>query len=68
MKTIGITSLGLEHMNILGNTLEEIAWQKAGIIKQNSNVFTNVEQDVCLNVIKQRCIEKNVCIMIKYSL
>ena len=28
-----ITSIGYDHMNMLGNTLEEIAWQKAGIIK-----------------------------------
>lgn len=62
-KTVGITSLGLEHTNILGNTLEEIAWQKAGIIKEKSNVFTSVVQDDCLSVIKKRCKEKNVCII-----
>lgn len=28
-----ITSIGFDHMNMLGNTLEEIAFQKAGIIK-----------------------------------
>lgn len=28
-----ITSLGLDHTSILGNTINEIAWQKAGIIK-----------------------------------
>ena len=30
-----ITNIGYDHQNILGNTLEEIATQKAGIIKQN---------------------------------
>lgn len=30
-----ITNIGWDHMNILGNTLEEIAAEKAGIIKQN---------------------------------
>ena len=30
-----ITNIGYDHMNILGNTLEEIAWEKAGIIKEN---------------------------------
>ncbi|XP_067087526.1 folylpolyglutamate synthase, mitochondrial-like, partial [Osmerus mordax] len=29
----GITSLGIDHTSILGDTLEEIAWQKAGIFK-----------------------------------
>lgn len=30
-----ITNIGYDHMNILGNTLQEIAYQKAGIIKPN---------------------------------
>ena len=29
-----ITNIGYDHMNLLGNTLEEIAFEKAGIIKQ----------------------------------
>ena len=29
-----ITNIGYDHMNILGKTLPEIAWQKAGIIKK----------------------------------
>ena len=28
-----ITPLSMEHMNLLGNTLEQIAFEKAGIIK-----------------------------------
>jgi dihydrofolate synthase / folylpolyglutamate synthase len=33
-----ITSIGLDHTAILGNTLEEIAYEKAGIIKTNRPV------------------------------
>jgi len=29
----GITSLGIDHTSLLGNTIEEISWQKAGIMK-----------------------------------
>lgn len=29
----GVTSLGLDHTALLGNTIEEIAWNKAGIFK-----------------------------------
>ena len=38
-----ITSIGYDHVQILGNSLEEIAIQKAGIIKENSNtiIFEN---------------------------
>ena len=44
-------------MQVLGNTLEEIAYQKAGIIKENSNsVIFN--QEAC-NVIKKVATEKN---------
>ncbi|RYY70077.1 MAG: bifunctional folylpolyglutamate synthase/dihydrofolate synthase [Chitinophagaceae bacterium] len=33
-----ITNIGYDHMNLLGNTLQEIASQKAGIIKANTPV------------------------------
>lgn len=57
---VGITSLQLEHTQLLGETLGEIAWQKAGIIKENSHVFTMHQQSVCLQVINERFIEKKV--------
>ena len=30
-----ITSIGHDHMDVIGNTLEEIASEKAGVIKSN---------------------------------
>lgn len=36
----GITTIGLDHVDILGHTLEEIAAQKAGIIKPGIPVVT----------------------------
>ena len=33
-----ITNIGLDHCDLLGNTLEEIAFEKAGIIKPSVNV------------------------------
>lgn len=43
-----ITSIGLDHMEILGNTLEEIAFEKAGIIKENVPIIVGVSvtQDI----------------------
>lgn len=35
-----ITNIGWDHMNILGNSIEEIALEKAGIIKKNTPVIT----------------------------
>ncbi|WP_100405009.1 bifunctional folylpolyglutamate synthase/dihydrofolate synthase [Bacillus solitudinis] len=40
-----ITSIGYDHMHILGNTLEEIASEKAGIIKSNVPVIVASESD-----------------------
>ncbi len=34
-----ITSISLDHTEILGNTIEQIAWEKAGIIKPGIPVF-----------------------------
>ena len=54
-----ITSIGYDHMHILGNTLPEIAKQKAGIIKENSTtVFISQDDDVN-EVIKNTCKAKN---------
>ncbi|KAL4622643.1 folylpolyglutamate synthase, mitochondrial-like [Arapaima gigas] len=36
----GISSLGIDHTNILGDTIEKIAWQKAGIFKPGVPAFT----------------------------
>lgn len=29
----GVSSLGMDHTNLLGDTMEKIAWQKGGIFK-----------------------------------
>lgn len=48
-----ITTIGLDHIDILGDTLEEIAAQKAGIIKKNRPVVTGNISQVALAVIKK---------------
>ena len=53
-----ITSIGFDHVQILGNTLPEIAYQKAGIIKENSNTIffeqSKEVNDVFINVCKEK--------------
>jgi folylpolyglutamate synthase/dihydropteroate synthase len=34
----GITALGIDHVGVLGKTLPEIAWQKAGIYKASRSI------------------------------
>lgn len=55
-----ITSIGYDHMHILGNTLVEIAEQKAGIIKENSETIFALSDEKNVNdKIKETCINKN---------
>ncbi|GBG93965.1 folylpolyglutamate synthase [Ligilactobacillus salitolerans] len=49
-----ITSVGLDHMQLLGNTIEEIAAHKAGIIKDKIPVVCGHLPDGALNVIRQK--------------
>ena len=55
-----ITSIGLDHTEILGNTLEEIAFQKAGIIKEGVPVVaSSAIAENALGVIEKVAKEKN---------
>uniref|UniRef100_A0AAZ3PI21 Folylpolyglutamate synthase n=1 Tax=Oncorhynchus tshawytscha TaxID=74940 RepID=A0AAZ3PI21_ONCTS len=53
----GISSLGIDHTSILGNTIEEIAWQKAGIFKPGVPVFTVKQLDRPMTVLQDRAKE-----------
>ena len=53
-----IANIGYDHMDVLGNSIEEIAKHKAGIIKQNAETVF-IEQIGVTNVIKNTCSEKN---------
>lgn len=45
-----ITSISLDHTNILGNTLTDIAKQKAGIIKKNSKLVLYTQTDEAFKI------------------
>jgi dihydrofolate synthase / folylpolyglutamate synthase len=49
-----ITNIGFDHTHILGDTLREIAFEKAGIIKAGVPVITAVEQEEALQVIFEK--------------
>jgi Folylpolyglutamate synthase len=48
-----ITTISYDHMEVLGNTLEEIAIQKAGIIKENGIVISYPKPDEAQEAIKK---------------
>ncbi len=54
-----ITSISFDHMEVLGNTLAEIAAEKAGIIKSGSVVVTSPQVEEVNRVIEQVCLDRN---------
>jgi dihydrofolate synthase/folylpolyglutamate synthase len=69
----GITKIGLEHTQYLGDTLEKIAFEKAGIVKPGVPVVAADGSKEVLNVIRSVCRERNAPLRIvgsdlKYNL
>lgn len=58
-----ITSIGYDHMDILGYTLEEISLEKAGIIKDKVPLITAEDKDNCLFVFRSVCDERHSDLM-----
>lgn len=54
-----ITNIGLDHTAILGDTYEEIAFEKAGIIKPETAAISAVKQKEAIQVIKNKALEVN---------
>ena len=53
-RVTGITSLGIDHTSVLGETIEEIAWHKAGIMKPYAPCFTVEQPQSALKVLHER--------------
>lgn len=54
-----ITNVQLDHQNILGNTIEEIAKEKVGIVKEKTAIISGDENPVVKEIIKQKAFEIN---------
>ncbi|MCR5738067.1 MAG: bifunctional folylpolyglutamate synthase/dihydrofolate synthase [Eubacterium sp.] len=54
-----LATISLDHMKFLGDTVEEIASVKAGIIKENCPVVSSRQEEKVSRVIKQKAKEKN---------
>ncbi|PLB54113.1 folylpolyglutamate synthase [Aspergillus steynii IBT 23096] len=55
----GITSLGLDHIDQLGPTIENIAWHKSGIFKAGAPAFSVPQEAGPSEVLKSRAAERN---------
>lgn len=60
-----ITNIGKDHMQFLGDTVEKIANEKAGIIKENVDCVTASDLPSCIDVFRNVCESKHsnlICI------
>lgn len=55
----GITSLGMDHVEQLGPTVEDIAWHKSGIFKPGAPAFSVSQETGPAEVLRKRAIERN---------
>jgi len=58
-----ITNIGYDHMNLLGNTLEKIAIEKGGIIKEKTPVIIGRKQKEIKHVFEKIASKKNTTIL-----
>jgi folylpolyglutamate synthase len=56
-----VTQLGIDHVNMLGDTVEKIAWHKAGVFKKDVPAFTRRldENPAVMKVLRERAEEKS---------
>ena len=57
-----ITNIGYDHMNLLGNTLEQIAIEKAGIVKEKTPVLIGRKQIETKTVFEEKASQKNTSV------
>lgn len=50
-----ITNIALEHTDRLGNTLEEIAAEKAGVVKAGLTCITGIQEPDIRRIVEERC-------------
>ncbi len=53
-----ISAISMDHMDMLGDTLEKIATEKAGIIKPHTRVVSAAQEPKAFRVIARTCMEK----------
>lgn len=57
-----ITTLGIDHVKTLGDTVDLIAWHKAGILKNGSPSFTTDQVTEAMAILQKRATEKGVAL------
>ena len=60
----GVSSLGYDHMDLLGETLPEIATEKAGIFKPGCPAFTTSQPEIALAALQRKAAEHGISLTI----
>ncbi|KAI7272944.1 hypothetical protein KC319_g5270 [Hortaea werneckii] len=58
----GITEIGLDHVDRLGETLEKIAWHKSGIFKKGTPAFSVPQNDIVRSTLIERAEDKDTSV------
>ncbi|EAQ93726.1 hypothetical protein CHGG_01961 [Chaetomium globosum CBS 148.51] len=61
-----VTQLGIDHVSMLGDTVEKIAWHKSGVFKEGVKAFTRKlpeEQAAVMEVLRARAREKGAVLV-----
>lgn len=56
----GITSIGMDHVEQLGPSIQNISWHKAGIMKHGSPAFSSPQVPEAAAILQQRATDKGV--------
>ena len=56
----GISTIGMDHVEQLGPSIQNISWHKAGLMKTGAPAFSTVQVPEAAAVLKQRATEKGV--------
>ncbi|CAD0011159.1 unnamed protein product [Aureobasidium pullulans] len=54
-----VTSLGIDHVAMLGDTIDSIAWHKAGVFKPGVPAFSAPQPEEAVRVLHERAAERN---------
>lgn len=56
---VGITSISIDHQNLLGNSIDSIAKEKAGIIKEGVPVITVPQEPLAMKALRKQALLVN---------
>ncbi|KAJ3114678.1 Folylpolyglutamate synthetase [Physocladia obscura] len=62
-RVCAITSLGIDHQALLGQSLPEIAWHKAGIMKNGVVCVSAPQREDALQVLRERSVERSAVLV-----